>query len=57
MSYEPEYGERTFDEWLRCEAAFIGTTLGVTFGQEEVREWNDMEEERGALFEEFPYLF
>lgn len=56
MSYQPEYREQTVEEGLRSEALFMATELADTFGPLEVREWRKMEAERGALFEEFPYL-
>lgn len=56
MSYQPQYGEKTAEELLDREASFMATYLSNTFGPMEVREWNKMEAERGALVEEFPYL-
>lgn len=57
MSSQSENGEETLEEWLSDEASVMATDLGFTFGPMEVREWNEMEEERGDLLEEFPYLF
>lgn len=56
-AYDEEYGDVTEHQWLEIEFSSMTTKMSYTFGTEEVEEWISMEEERGLLFEDFPYLF